>query len=94
MAEEKQNGRVTHPICDREATLVYLANQACITPHILDTKRNAYAQTAVPPYAVRMKPGAPIATPLDWEELSDRHLHSQTYAIGNTFRRLGQKPDP
>ena len=28
----------------------------------LDTGRNAYAQSAAPPYAVRARPGAPVAT--------------------------------
>lgn len=60
----------------------------------LDYLRNSYAQTAVPPYAVRAKPGAPIATPLDWEELGDSGLNAQTYTIANIFRRLGQKDDP
>ena len=31
---KKVGGTVTHVVCDNEATLVYLANQACITPHI------------------------------------------------------------
>jgi bifunctional non-homologous end joining protein LigD len=31
---EKAGGRITHVVCNNEATLVYLANQACITPHI------------------------------------------------------------
>lgn len=30
----KVDGTVRHAICDEEATLAYLANQACITPHI------------------------------------------------------------
>jgi bifunctional non-homologous end joining protein LigD len=30
----KQNGEVLHAVCDNAATLVYLANQACIEPHI------------------------------------------------------------
>src|SRR5919201_4282805 len=40
----------------------------------VDVNRNAYAATAVPPYAVRPLPGAPVATPLAWDELSDRRL--------------------
>lgn len=35
----------------------------------LDCNRNAYAQTAVPVYAVRPKPGAPVAVPIAWDEL-------------------------
>ncbi|MDT8358611.1 MAG: non-homologous end-joining DNA ligase [Methanomicrobiaceae archaeon] len=60
----------------------------------LDMLRNAYGQTSVAPYAVRAKPGAPVATPLDWKELERRDIHSQTYTVKNIFRRLGQKEDP
>jgi len=31
---KKAGGTVTHVVCDDKATLVFLANQACITPHI------------------------------------------------------------
>jgi bifunctional non-homologous end joining protein LigD len=60
----------------------------------LDHLRNAYGQTSVPPYGLRARPGAPVATPLDWEELGDGELGSQTYTVANIFRRLGQKQDP
>lgn len=60
----------------------------------IDYLRNAYGQNSVAPYAVRAKPGAPVATPIDWDELSARDLHSQTYTVKNIFRRLGQKDDP
>lgn len=196
--KKKQGGWVKHVVCDDAPTLVYLANQACITPHLwlsrsdkpdhpdrmvfdldpsrddfhavrsaalwmkelleelgltpwimttgsrglhvavpldrsadfgsvrsfaksvakalakrnpkeltvearkenrrgrvyLDYGRNAYAQTAVAPYAVRAKPGAPIATPLHWSELSRSGLDSRSFRIGNIFRRLSQKEDP
>lgn len=194
----KQNGTVTHVVCDDVATLAFLAAQACITPHVwlsradhpdqpdrmifdldpsqpgfeavkfaaralrsaldelglvafiqttgskglhvvapiergpdfatvrdkarslasqvvsdspdiitmeqrkeprgervyLDIMRNAYAQTAVAPYAVRSLPGAPVATPLDWHELTNSSLDPQSYNINNLFRRLGQRTDP
>jgi bifunctional non-homologous end joining protein LigD len=60
----------------------------------LDVMRNAYGQTAVMPYSLRAKPGAPAATPLDWDELGDGDLDAQTYNLRNLFRRLGQKDDP
>lgn len=60
----------------------------------LDYLRNSYGQNSVAPYAVRAKPGAPVATPIDWAELSDPDLHSQSYSVDNIFRRLGQKEDP
>ena len=60
----------------------------------LDYLRNSYAQTSVAPYSVRARPGAPVATPLDWRELDDPDLRPRRYHIGNIFRRLGQKRDP
>jgi bifunctional non-homologous end joining protein LigD len=60
----------------------------------LDYLRNAYGQTSVAPYSLRPLPGAPVATPLDWSEVHDADLHSQTYTVKNIFRRLGQKDDP
>jgi bifunctional non-homologous end joining protein LigD len=60
----------------------------------IDYLRNAYGQNSVAPYAVRALPGAPVATPIDWDELVDPQLDSQSYHINNIFRRLGQKEDP
>jgi bifunctional non-homologous end joining protein LigD len=60
----------------------------------LDIMRNAYGQTAVAPYAVRAKSGAPIATPLEWDELGDVRLDAQRYRIENIFRRMARKRDP
>lgn len=195
---KKENGTVTHAVCNKRATIVYLADQACITPHVwlsrrdklenpdrlildldppgddfepvrsaaflvrdlleelglaslsmttgsrglhvvvpldrqedfdavrrfarqvaeilaenhpdeltvearkdkrgqrlfLDTARNAYAQTAVAPYSIRARKGAPVATPLDWQELKNKDLTSRSYTLSNIFRRLGSKDDP
>lgn len=60
----------------------------------LDVMRNSYGQTAVLPYAVRARPGAPIATPLSLDELGDSKLDPQRWHIRNIMRRLGQKKDP
>ncbi len=60
----------------------------------LDTRRNAVNQTAVAPYSVRPRPGAPIATPLEWDELSDRDIGPRRFHIGNIFRRLSQRDCP
>lgn len=60
----------------------------------LDVIRNAYGQTAVLPYSVRDKPVAPVATPLDWDEINDSNLGPQSYHLKNIRRRLGQRNDP
>ncbi len=58
----------------------------------IDTLRNAWAQTGVAPYSVRVKEGAPVAVPIEWKELSA--VTSQKYTIKNIFKRLARKKDP
>jgi bifunctional non-homologous end joining protein LigD len=53
----------------------------------VDVNRNAYAATAVPPYAVRARPGAPVATPLAWDELSDRRLTATRWTLRTVLER-------
>lgn len=193
----KEGGEVAHVICDKAATLVYLANQACITPHCwlsridqpdqpdrividldpadddfgkvreaarlvadafddlglaiflqvtgsrgihvvapirrgpgfdavrkrvrevadrlanehsdrltveqrknkrgkriyLDTTRLAYGQTMVAPYAVRAKPGAPVAMPIKREELDDKDLSPRRWTIETVIDRLDDQGD-
>jgi bifunctional non-homologous end joining protein LigD len=60
----------------------------------LDYLRNAYGQTAVGAYGVRARPGAPVATPLEWDEVGKGKLRPDRFTIRNVFRRLGQREDP
>ena len=196
--EKKEGGTVKHVLCNNKETLVYLANQACITPHIwlsrsnnvhkpdkivfdldppdgktalivkgakilkdvldekgltafimttgsrglhvvvpiiaeldfddvrafakdiaettaqknediltteqrknkrkgrvfIDYLRNSFGQSSVAPYAVRSLKNAPVATPLDWDELSVKNFNARKYTINNIFQRLGNKNDP
>ena len=59
---------------------------------LVDIARNAYAQTAAPPYALRALPHAPVATPITWDELS--RTEPDRYTIDSVRRRLAQRPDP
>ena len=47
----------------------------------LDIMRNAYAQTVVAPYTVRARPGATVATPLEWDEVADAGLSPRQFTI-------------
>lgn len=61
---------------------------------LVDVMRNNYAQTAVPPFAVRPLPGAPVATPIEWNELGDSRLRPDGWNIETVLRRLRRKGDP
>jgi bifunctional non-homologous end joining protein LigD len=53
-----------------------------------DVFRNAYAQTAITPYGVRGRPGAPVATPLHWAELDDPDLTPHRFTLATVPDRL------
>ncbi|MEU0071744.1 non-homologous end-joining DNA ligase [Streptomyces sp. NPDC006332] len=58
----------------------------------LDIQRNAYAQTAVAPYTVRALPGAPVATPLTWEQLDDPGLDARRWTIADAVEQARSDP--
>jgi bifunctional non-homologous end joining protein LigD len=58
----------------------------------VDFGQNRRGQTVVPPYVVRPRPGAPVSTPLDWDEL-DMDLHPKNFHMGNTVARLAKYGD-
>jgi bifunctional non-homologous end joining protein LigD len=60
----------------------------------VDVARNAYAQHAVAPYAVRPKPNATVATPLHWDELDDRRLRPDGWTVRTIGDRLDSEGDP
>lgn len=53
----------------------------------IDYLRNARAATFVAPYSTRAREGAPIATPLDWDELSPK-LPPNHFNLRNVRQRL------
>ena len=60
----------------------------------IDVLRNDYGQTAVLPYSVRARQGAPVAMPLRADELENADLTPDRYTLKNAFQRLGQVEDP
>jgi bifunctional non-homologous end joining protein LigD len=60
----------------------------------LDVARNGYAQTAVAPYSVRARKGAPVATPVDWSELDDPDFGPRRFSLFDVPERLEQNGDP
>ena len=60
----------------------------------VDVLRNRWAQTAVAPYGVRARPGAPVAVPLRWEELDDDTVHAARWSLRDVPARLADAGDP
>jgi bifunctional non-homologous end joining protein LigD len=58
----------------------------------VDIGRNAYGQTAVPAYAVRARPGAPVSTPITWDELS--RVKPAQFTVTTVRRRLARRECP
>ena len=61
---------------------------------LVDVMRNTYAHTAVAPYSVRARPGAPVATPLRWDELSKASTRPDRWTLRTVLRRLERDGDP
>jgi bifunctional non-homologous end joining protein LigD len=61
---------------------------------LVDVLRNRYAQTVVPPYAVRPRAGAPVATPIEWSELASSKLRPDGWTTRTVLGRLEKKGDP
>ena len=59
----------------------------------VDVRRNAYAQHAVAPYAVRPQPTAPVAMPIHWDELSDAKLDPQHWTVRTAPARVESEGD-
>ncbi|HEX2797138.1 MAG TPA: DNA primase small subunit domain-containing protein, partial [Immundisolibacter sp.] len=61
----------------------------------VDWLRNGRGATAVAPYVTRARPGAPVATPLSWEEL-DTLTSGAAWTVANFGERMAQvrRTDP
>ena len=70
---------------DKRSDLIYL-----------DVMRNSYAQLAVAPYSVRARPGALVATPLNWDEVNDKLRPGQftITTVPDRISDLGRSGDP
>jgi len=85
---------VAQVLVDREPDLLTLEQRKVNrgTRVFVDVLRNGYGQTAVPAYAVRPRAGAPVSTPLEWDELS--RVAPDQHTVTSVRRRLAQRQDP
>jgi bifunctional non-homologous end joining protein LigD len=59
----------------------------------IDYLRNAEGATAVAPYSVRARKNAPVATPIDWNELA-QDVRYDFFNVRNIRDRVGSMTDP
>ena len=60
----------------------------------LDYTQNVKNKTLVAPYSPRPAAGAPVSAPIDWDELDDPELRSDSFTIRTVLDRLAQRGDP
>src|SRR6185369_7275883 len=59
----------------------------------LDYTQNTFIKTLVAPYSVRPAPGAPVSAPIEWAELDDPGLRSNSFTIRNLVERVAERGD-
>jgi bifunctional non-homologous end joining protein LigD len=60
----------------------------------VDWMRNSNGATAVAPYSVRARPGAPVAMPISWDEVRSRRLRPGGYTMLDVPRVIATREDP
>ena len=59
---------------------------------LVDHRQNGHGKTIASVYSVRPKPGAPVSTPLRWEELSER-VRPRDFGRRETLDRVAREGD-
>ncbi|MDQ6927443.1 MAG: ATP-dependent DNA ligase [Actinomycetota bacterium] len=60
----------------------------------LDHSQKATDDTLVVPFSVRPAPGAPVAVPIEWDELDDPDLRPDRWTMATVLDRLAERGDP
>jgi len=59
----------------------------------IDYTQNIINKTLAAPYSLRPAPGAPVSTPIAWEELDDPELRPDRWTIASIAARVAEKGD-
>src|SRR4029077_5069297 len=59
---------------------------------LVDHRQNGHGKTIASVYSVRPKPGAPVSTPLRWEELTST-VRPRDFGMEQALRRIGEHGD-
>jgi bifunctional non-homologous end joining protein LigD len=59
---------------------------------LVDHRQNGHGKTIASVYSVRPKPGAPVSTPLHWEELT-KDVRPRTFGMEQVLQRIAERGD-
>jgi bifunctional non-homologous end joining protein LigD len=59
---------------------------------LVDHRQNGHGKTIASVYSVRPKPGAPVSTPLDWNELTE-DVRPRDFTMDVALRRVAERGD-
>jgi bifunctional non-homologous end joining protein LigD len=59
---------------------------------LVDHRQNGHGKTIASAYSVRPKPGAPVSTPLRWEELT-KDVRPRTFGMAQALERIAEHGD-
>jgi bifunctional non-homologous end joining protein LigD len=59
---------------------------------LIDHRQNGHGKTIASVYSVRPKPGAPVSTPLRWDELTEQ-IHPRNFSMAVALDRVGRLGD-
>jgi bifunctional non-homologous end joining protein LigD len=60
----------------------------------LDYTQNAINKTLVAPYSPRAAAGAPVSTPITWDELDEPWLRPDAFTVRTVLERVAERGDP
>ncbi len=73
-------------------TAVYRVEDRPASHVLVDYNQNAWGRTLASVYSVRPRPGAPVSTPVTWEEV-ERGFRLEDFHLGNVRDRLKRRGD-
>jgi bifunctional non-homologous end joining protein LigD len=84
---------VAHVLADRHPGLVTTEwRKAKRRGVFLDARQNGWGKTIASVYSVRPKPGAPVSTPLRWDELTE-DVSPRDFGMADALDRLEREGD-
>jgi bifunctional non-homologous end joining protein LigD len=91
----------TRDFADGVATVLAERNPGLVTTEwrkakrrgvFLDARQNGWGKTIASAYSIRPKPGAPVSTPLRWEELTE-DVSPRDFGMAEALRRIERHGD-